>query len=71
MKLFREWNTKWPEDYKLKLKEKVTEIDAAYGDRLKEEILHAFAPQNGNGVAGTNGDSSSPVAGEEPIATAN
>lgn len=70
VKLFREWNPKWPDDFKLKLKEKVTELDPPYGERVKEEILNAFSPENGNGIA-TNGDSPSPVIPNEPIAPQN
>lgn len=68
VKLFREWNPKWPEDFKLMLKEKVTEIDPPYGDRVKEEILNTLAPENGNGVV-SNGDS--PIVVNEAIAPQN
>lgn len=46
VKLFREWSAKWPMDLKLKLKEKVLEIDPAYFERLNGELVGAI---NGNG----------------------
>lgn len=62
VKLFREWSSKWPADQKLKLKEKVCEIDASFVDKLKEEITNGFT--NGNGVASGQ---SSPTEPQPPI----
>lgn len=58
VKLFREWNTKWPEEHKLSLKEQVTEIDAPFGEKLKEEILNGFSGENGT---------STPVESQPPV----
>lgn len=68
VKLFREWSAKWPEDVKLKLKDKVLEIDPTFGDRLDAELSQvgrgngaitdddiAAALTNGNGDIATNG----------------
>lgn len=49
VKLFREWSAKWPEDHKMKLKEKVCEIDATFGEKLNKEILNGYS--NGDDVA--------------------
>lgn len=52
MKLFKEWSAKWPEDNKIKLKEKICEIDAAFSEKLNQEILNGYS--NGNGTSGTS-----------------
>lgn len=62
VKLFREWSSKWPEDHKLILKEKVCELDAAFGEKLNKEILNGYS--NGNGL---DSGASSPVE-QPPIA---
>lgn len=49
VKLFREWSPKWPEEHKLLIKEKLSEIEPAFGEKLKDEILNGFT--NGNGVS--------------------
>lgn len=49
VKLFKEWSAKWPEDNKIKLKEKICEIDTAFGEKLNQEILNGFS--NGNGTS--------------------
>lgn len=59
MKLFKEWSAKWPEDYKIKLKEKICEIDAAFGEKLNHEILNGYS--NGNGTASPT-DQAIPIA---------
>uniref|UniRef100_W8CDF3 Uncharacterized protein n=1 Tax=Ceratitis capitata TaxID=7213 RepID=W8CDF3_CERCA len=38
IKLFREWNKKWPSDLKHKLREKVSEIDSKVGEKITNEI---------------------------------
>lgn len=62
VKLFREWSSKWPEEHKLKLKEKVCELDTVFGEKLNTEILNGYS--NGNGL---DSGSSSPVE-QPPIA---
>lgn len=62
VKLFKEWSAKWPEDNKIKLKEKICEIDASFGEKLNQEILNGYS--NGNGTSG----SSSPTDQAPPIA---
>ncbi|XP_011181865.2 uncharacterized protein LOC105211888 [Zeugodacus cucurbitae] len=55
IKLFREWNKKWPSDLKLKLQEKVTEIDSKVGEKITKEITPTAVEQvnvcNGDAVA--------------------
>ncbi|XP_014092497.2 uncharacterized protein [Bactrocera oleae] len=55
IKLFREWNKKWPTELKLKLQEKVTEIDSKVGEKITKEIMPNAEEQvngcNGNAVA--------------------
>lgn len=59
MKLFREWCTKWPEDYKDKLVETVSEMDPTYGDKLHEKLKSATnGYQNGHQNGETNGNGS-------------
>lgn len=62
VKLFKEWSAKWPEENKIKLKEKICEIDAAFSEKLNQEILNGYS--NGNGTSGT----SSPTDQAPPIA---
>lgn len=62
VKLFKEWSAKWPEDNKIKLKEKICEIDVSFGEKLNQEILNGYS--NGNGTSG----SSSPTDQAPPIA---
>lgn len=61
VKLFKEWSAKWPEENKIKLKEKICEIDAAFSEKLNQEILNGYS--NGNGTSGT----SSPTDQAPPI----
>lgn len=64
MKLFKEWSGKWPEDYKIKLKEKIGEIDGNFAEKLNQEILNGYS--NGNGSVGSG--TSSPTDQAPPIA---
>lgn len=50
MKLYREWYPKWSDAVKASLKEKICEIDAAFAEKLQEELK---ALENGNGHAET------------------
>lgn len=52
IKLFKEWSSKWPEDMKIKLKEKVIELDGKLGEKLEEELSNVL----------TNGSSTDVVA---------
>lgn len=47
VKLFREWSAKWPEDLKIKLKEKILELDGEFGEKLSAEIAETNALVNG------------------------
>ncbi|XP_055679612.1 uncharacterized protein C14orf119 [Lutzomyia longipalpis] len=38
VKLFREWSSKWPQNIKEKLSEKVAEIDPTFGDKFTNEL---------------------------------
>lgn len=64
VKLFKEWSSKWPEDYKIKLKEKIGEIDGNFAEKLNKEILNGYS--NGNGSVGSG--TSSPTDQAPPIA---
>lgn len=62
VKLFREWSSKWPEDLKIKLKEKVIELDEKLGERLQDE-LKSLGPTpltNGNAEPTAVEDSEEP-----------
>lgn len=61
VKLFREWSAKWPEDFKIELKEKVLEIDPTFEERLCAQL-------NGVCNGGINDDNveSDAVAAVEP-----
>lgn len=52
IKLFKEWTPKWTEDLKLKLKEKVIELDGKIGEKLNEELSTVIT--NGNGLDSDN-----------------
>lgn len=65
MKLFKEWSAKWPEDYKIKLKEKISELDGNFAEKLNQEILNGYT--NGHGSAGS-GTSSPTDQAAPPIA---
>lgn len=52
IKLFREWNKKWPAELKQKLQDKVTEIDSKVGEKITKENM----PNAGEQVNGCNGD---------------
>lgn len=62
MKLFREWSSKWPEDLKIKLKEKVIELDEKLGERLQDELksLGLTPLTNGNAEPTAVEDSEEP-----------
>lgn len=68
VKLFREWSSKWPVDHKLKLKEKVCEIDVSFVEKLKQEMSNGFT--NGNGTAASSGQST-PTEPQPPIVIQN
>ncbi|XP_075147889.1 uncharacterized protein LOC142221907 [Haematobia irritans] len=58
VKLFTQWNRRWPLDFKDKLQQKITEIDNNIGQRIQEAVI---AKHNGcgsltNGYAGTHHD---------------
>ncbi|XP_013107377.1 uncharacterized protein LOC106087046 [Stomoxys calcitrans] len=58
VKLFSQWNRRWPADFKDKLQQKIKEIDNKIGERIQEAVN---AKYNGcgsltNGYAGTNDD---------------
>lgn len=62
MKLFREWSSKWPEDHKIKLKEKLFEMDAGFGEKLNHEILNGFSATNGTSGSSTPTEQAPPIA---------
>lgn len=64
VKLFKEWNAKWPEDYKFELREKIVEIDSNFAGKLSQEIFNGYS--NGNGSVGSG--TSSPTDQAPPIA---
>ncbi|KAL7730414.1 hypothetical protein ACLKA6_016643 [Drosophila palustris] len=61
IKLFREWNPKWPTDFKSKLQEKINEIDPKVGEKIINELKTPHSMHNGDAsihlnVNGTSGD---------------
>uniref|UniRef100_A0A1B0DE21 Uncharacterized protein n=1 Tax=Phlebotomus papatasi TaxID=29031 RepID=A0A1B0DE21_PHLPP len=61
VKLFREWSSKWPQNIKEKLSEKVAEIDPGFGDKFTSELQTLMT--NGNGT-----NSSAPESDTSPAA---
>ncbi|KAH8381646.1 hypothetical protein KR093_010236 [Drosophila rubida] len=62
IKLFREWNPKWPSDFKCKLQEKINEIDPKVGEKIINELKTPHSLHNGDvsvhlNVNGTSGNS--------------
>ncbi|KAH8398606.1 hypothetical protein KR215_002827 [Drosophila sulfurigaster] len=62
IKLFREWNPKWPSDFKCKLQEKINEIDPKVGEKIINELKTPHSMHNGDvavhlNVNGTSGNS--------------
>ena len=45
MKLFREWSSKWPDQLRSKLIDKLNELDSDFGQKLNEN-LEARLEQN-------------------------
>lgn len=62
--MFKEWSAKWPEDYKIKLKEKIWEIDAGFGEKLNQEILNGYSNGNGISDSGTSSPEQAPPIAE-------
>lgn len=58
VKLFSQWNRRWPLEFKEKLQQKITEIDDKVGERIKESLnrRHNGCGSLTNGYAGTSGD---------------
>ncbi|XP_054732051.1 uncharacterized protein LOC129240328 [Anastrepha obliqua] len=64
IKLFREWNKKWPLELKHKLQEKIVEIDSKVGEKITNEIKsHGGEPL----IIETNGCNGVAVDTEVPI----
>ncbi|XP_017471563.1 PREDICTED: uncharacterized protein LOC108362919 [Rhagoletis zephyria] len=55
IKLFREWNKKWPLELKLKLQEKITEMDSKVGEKIVNEIKSHGGEQLNIEMNGFNG----------------
>lgn len=53
IKLFREWSIKWPEEFKQKLLQKITEIDNKVGEKIINELK--ITNNNGDVVVQANG----------------
>uniref|UniRef100_A0A182IQG9 Uncharacterized protein n=1 Tax=Anopheles atroparvus TaxID=41427 RepID=A0A182IQG9_ANOAO len=53
VKLFNEWCTKWPEEFKTKLLERLEQIDDTFGSRIRSEMDGA-KPVNGFAVEVTS-----------------
>ncbi|XP_034485592.1 uncharacterized protein LOC117790292 [Drosophila innubila] len=61
IKLFREWNPKWPADFKSKLQEQINEIDPKVGEKIINELKTPHSMHNGDvsvhlNVNGTSGN---------------
>ncbi|KAH8265234.1 hypothetical protein KR038_001880 [Drosophila bunnanda] len=48
IKLFREWSPKWPIEFKCKLQEKISEIDAKVGEKIINELRGPHGVHNGD-----------------------
>lgn len=60
--MFKEWCANWPEDYKIKLKEKICEIDAGFGEKLNHEILNGYSNRNDTSGSSSPTDQAPPIA---------
>lgn len=60
MKLFREWSAKWPEDFKIELKEKVLEIDPTFEERLCAKLNGVCNGIDENAAAAAKDDADEP-----------
>ncbi|KAH8312276.1 hypothetical protein KR044_010055 [Drosophila immigrans] len=64
IKLFRQWNPKWPSDFKSQLQEKINEIDPKVGEKIINELKTPHSMHNGdvsvhlneNGTSGNSVD---------------
>ncbi|GAB0097792.1 uncharacterized protein DMENIID0001_134610 [Sergentomyia squamirostris] len=63
VKLFREWSSKWPQNIKEKLSEKVAEIDPGFKEKFNTE-LQSMQTNGSNCSDSSNGDKSPTVTQE-------
>ncbi|XP_059610995.1 uncharacterized protein C14orf119 [Phlebotomus argentipes] len=63
VKLFREWSSKWPQNIKEKLSEKVSEIDPTFGDKFSSEL--EGLQTNGTESAESESNDKSPTTAQE------
>ncbi|KAH8313240.1 hypothetical protein KR067_002796 [Drosophila pandora] len=64
IKLFREWSPKWPIDFKCKLQEKISEIDAKVGEKIINELRGPHGVHNGDVAVHLNANGASDGGGE-------
>ncbi|XP_049536977.1 uncharacterized protein LOC125951894 [Anopheles darlingi] len=69
VKLFNEWCTKWPQDFKAKLLERLEQIDSQIADRIRSELLLDGASSNGTSSNEVTVNGSIEVAAENESST--
>ncbi|KAH8243063.1 hypothetical protein KR032_004140 [Drosophila birchii] len=69
IKLFREWSPKWPIEFKCKLQEKISEIDAKVGEKIINELRGPHGVHNGDVAVhlNANGATSDDGGGEHEL----
>ncbi|XP_017057617.1 uncharacterized protein LOC108098925 [Drosophila ficusphila] len=67
IKLFREWSPKWPIEFKCKLQEKISEIDAKVGEKIINELRGPHSVHNGNVAVHLNANGASEEVGDSEL----
>ncbi|XP_017073351.2 uncharacterized protein LOC108109374 [Drosophila eugracilis] len=67
IKLFREWSPKWPIEFKCKLQEKISEIDAKVGEKIINELRGPHSVHNGEVAVHLNANGTSEEGGDSEL----
>nr|AAS93708.1 RH33661p [Drosophila melanogaster] len=67
IKLFREWSPKWPIEFKCKLQEKISEIDAKVGEKIINELRGPHSVHNGDVAVHLNANGASEEGGDSEL----
>ncbi|KAI8045872.1 uncharacterized protein LOC128251800 [Drosophila gunungcola] len=67
IKLFREWSPKWPIEFKCKLQEKISEIDAKVGEKIINELRGPHSVHNGDVAVHLNANGASDEGGDSEL----
>ncbi|XP_043654525.1 uncharacterized protein LOC122620910 [Drosophila teissieri] len=67
IKLFREWSPKWPIEFKCKLQEKISEIDAKVGEKIINELRGPHSAHNGDVAVHLNANGASEEGGDSEL----